>query len=80
MTAMKYLETTAKPRKFSVRQIQDQNTEVECDVDSNYVSLLCINQHTLKREINWLLKFKDLCLEALEMTFLSNLDPSMRCN
>lgn len=77
VTAIKYLETTAKPRKFPVRQ-GIWNTEVEREL--NYVFLLCIKQDTLKREINGLLKFKGLCLEALEMTFLSNLGSSMRCN
>lgn len=73
VTAVKYLETTAKPRKFPVRQTGLEYWGGAWCRLLNYVFLLCINQHTLKREINWLLKFKDLCLEALEMTFLSNL-------
>lgn len=74
VTAIKYLKTTAKPWNFPVRE--DTGPEywggTWCRLQ-NCVFLLYINQHSLKREIKWLLKFQDLCLEALEMTFLSDL-------
>lgn len=34
---------------------------------------LCVTQNALKREINWISKFKHLSLESLKLTFLPNL-------
>lgn len=41
VAAIKYLGTTAKPRKFPVRQIQGRNTEVERDAGSQTMFFFC---------------------------------------
>lgn len=62
----------AAEHRLIVSQTQDLKPEVLHRLPQ-YVFLLFVTQNTLRSEINWLLKFKDLCLESLRVTFLSNL-------